>query len=455
MSSLLSQLIDLGNSASTLPEKRKWVRLSNISGLLSLLGFFVHGLVFVFIGVYDLASLAFLVALAQIGILLLNHHRIYQPNWLTYQFFNCFFIFYYSSIIGEQVPVFWFYLIVLKTSTIYSFGRRYRWAKRVLVLYVVGLIVADLIFHLKPFGSYLLPPEYYEFFGFLEPAVCFGLLMLFIYYFFVQSQISSKELAGQASTLEMKNKELERLNHELDKLIYHAWHDLRAPIASAMGLINLARDETDMVVVQQYLNLQDKSLKKLDKLIRDLLDYKRNREVAIKTQAVDFEEIVESVLQNCKTEDGAIGVDFEVIVDQNGKFLSDQSRIDMILKNLISNAIRYSKPEELKPQIKVEIISLGDHAKISVQDHGIGIREDLHDRIFEMFYRASNQSEGTGLGLYIVNETARKLGGEVKLNSELGEGSTFEVSIPNQAPTDHLVKYRTEALALPALPEFA
>jgi len=98
---------------------------------------------------------------------------------------------------------------------------------------------------------------------------------------------------------------------------------------------------------------------------------------------------------------------------------------------------------------------LGDHAKIIVQDQGIGIREDLHDRIFEMFYRASNQSEGTGLGLYIVSETAQKLGGNVALDSELGTGSTFEVSIPNLAPTDHLINYRSDQPELHALPEFA
>lgn len=455
MPSLLNQLIDFGNTEATLPERRKWVRLSNISSLLSLLGFLLHAVVFSFIGIYHLASLTFLIAFAQIGLLFLNYQRIYQPNWLMYQFVNGFFLFYFSTVLGDHAPIFWFYLIIIKTSLLYSFGKRYRWAKRSLLAFIATLIVADLGFNVKPFGSYLISPEYVEFFAIFEPAICFLLLMLFIYYFVTQTHITSKKVAKQAKNLESKNKELERLNNELDKLVYHAWHDLRAPIASAMGLINLAKDETDMEVVQQYLNLQDKSLKKLDKLIRDLLDYKRNREVAIKSQSVNFEDAVENALQACRCEDGSCGVDFEILIDQNGEFLTDQSRLDTILKNLISNAIRYSKPNELKPHIKVEITSLGDHAKIIVQDQGIGIREDLHDRIFEMFYRASNQSEGTGLGLYIVSETAQKLGGNVALDSELGTGSTFEVSIPNLAPTDHLINYRSEQPELHALPEFA
>ncbi|MEL7530381.1 MAG: ATP-binding protein [Bacteroidota bacterium] len=455
MPSFLDRLIDFGNTESTPPEKRKWVKLSNISALLSLLGFLAHGVVFSFIGTYPLAILAYLIAGAQIGLFFLNKQRVYQPNWLIYQFVNSFFIFYFSTVLGDQAPVFWFYLIVLKTSFVYTFGKRFRWAKRGLIAYLAALMIADLGFGLRPFGSYLIPPEYSDLFVIFEPACCYALLLLFIYYFVTQTRITSIKLAKQASNLESKNKELERLNNELDKLVYHAWHDLRAPIASAMGLINLAKDETNLEVIQQYLNLQDKSLHKLDKLIRDLLDYKRNRELAVKTQSVDFEEAVEKAVQLCCKEEGMLGADFQVVVDQNGEFLSDQSRLDMILKNLISNAIRYSKPDQIKPQIKVEIKSLGDHAKIMVQDRGIGIRKDLHDRIFEMFYRGSNQSEGTGLGLYIVSETAKKLGGNVALDSALGEGSTFEVSIPNLSPTDHLIKFRREETQLPALPEFA
>ncbi|MFK7922673.1 MAG: sensor histidine kinase [Bacteroidia bacterium] len=281
-------------------------------------------------------------------------------------------------------------------------------------------------------------------------------MLLFIYYFITQTHTTSQQLSLQAQSLQENNIELKRLSDELDKLVYHAWHDLRAPIASAMGLINLAKDEKDIEVIHQYLNLQDKCLKKLDKLIRDLLDYKRNRELAVKAESIDFEESVQEALTACRCEDGGCGVDFEILIDQNGEFVTDQTRLDLILKSLISNAIRYSKPGDLRPHVKVEIKSLGDRAKIIVQDEGIGIREDLHDRIFEMFYRASNQSEGTGLGLYMVNETAQKLGGKVELDSKVGEGSIFEVSIPNLAPTDHLVGYRPKKKeSVPALPEFA
>lgn len=455
MPNILSTLIDIGNTDATLPERRKWVRLSNISSLLSMLGFFVHAVAFCVIGAYSLASLSILVAIAQLGLLYLNHHKYYQPNWLIYQFINCFFIFYFSTILGSQAQVFWFYIIVFKTSFIYSFGRRFIWAKRLLLVYVTTLVCLDLIFKFRPFGTYVLAPDSFQFFSILEPGLCMVLMLLFIYYFINQTHKTSQKLTVQAKNLEENNIELKRLSEELDKLVYHAWHDLRAPIASAMGLINLAKGEKDIEVIQQYLNLQDKCLKKLDKLIRDLLDYKRNREMAVKTESIDFETAVEDALAACRCEDGGCGVDFEIIIDQNGEFVSDQTRLDMILKNLISNAIRYSKLDDIKPQIKVEIKSLGDQAKIIVQDQGIGIREDLHDRIFEMFFRGSNQSEGTGLGLYIVNETAQKLGGKVHLDSTVGEGSIFEVSIPNLVPTDHLVGYRPKKEAVPAQPEFA
>lgn len=264
-------------------------------------------------------------------------------------------------------------------------------------------------------------------------------------------------MGRQAKKLRAKNEELLRLNDELDKLVYHAWHDLRAPIASAMGLINLARDETDMEVVQQYLKLQDKSLRKLDKLIRDLLDYKRNRELAVQKQFIDFDSVVQEALAACRGDEQNSKADVEIIIDQKGEFFTDQQRLNMILKNLISNALRYSKPDDMHPHIKVEIKTIGDHAHIIVEDEGIGIREDLHERIFDMFYRASNQSDGTGLGLYVVNETLEKLGGTLALESSPGIGSQFEIVLPNMAPTDHLVSRRTDQpqpQSLP-LPEFA
>ena len=270
MPSFLDKLIDFGNTDSTSSEKRKWIKLSNISALLSLLGFFAHGLVFAFVGTYHLASLAFLLGFAQLGLLFLNKQKIYQPNWLGYQFINGFFIFYFSTVMGDQAPVYWFYLIVLKTSFVYSYGKRYRWVKWGLIAFLGSLVYADLGLNIRPFGTYLIPPQYHDFFVIFEPACCYALLLLFIYYFVSQTHITSKELSRQAKKLASKNVELERLNNVLDKLVYYAWHDLRAPIASAMGLINLAKDETNLEVIQQYLNLQDKSLKKLDKLIRGL-----------------------------------------------------------------------------------------------------------------------------------------------------------------------------------------
>ncbi|MEL7341533.1 MAG: HAMP domain-containing sensor histidine kinase, partial [Bacteroidota bacterium] len=406
-------------------------------------------------GLYHLSFLVGLVGFAQFGVLFLNHHQIFQVNWLTYQFVNSFFLFYFSTILGPQVPTYWFYVIILKTAFIYSFGRRHVWLKRGMNVFLVGSIIADVGFRVKPFGSVFIEARYLDFLMVFEPAVCFLLMVLFVYYFMTETRQTNRQMARQAKKLRAKNEELLRLNDELDKLVYHAWHDLRAPIASAMGLINLARDETDMEVVQQYLKLQDKSLRKLDKLIRDLLDYKRNRELAVQKQFIDFDTVVQEALAACKCEEQNCGADVEIIIDQKGEFFTDQQRLNMILKNLISNAIRYSKPDDLRPHIKVEVKTIGDKAHIVVEDEGIGIREDLHDRIFDMFYRASNQSDGTGLGLYVVNETLEKLGGTLALESTLGVGSQFEIIIPNMAPTDHLEQHRPAQTKPLPLPEFA
>ncbi|MEL6590008.1 MAG: hypothetical protein AAFQ68_08010, partial [Bacteroidota bacterium] len=165
MLELLNRLIDVGNHDGTMPRRRKWIRLSNLSALLSFLGFALHAIVFGAVGIYHLSFLIGLIAFAQFGVLFLNHYQVFQINWLTYQFVNSFFLFYFSTILGPQVPTFWFYIIVLKTAFIYSFGRRHIWLKRGLNVFLLSLIIADLVFRVKPFGSVIVSAQYLDFFA--------------------------------------------------------------------------------------------------------------------------------------------------------------------------------------------------------------------------------------------------------------------------------------------------
>ena len=116
-----------------------------------------------------------------------------------------------------------------------------------------------------------------------------------------------------------------------------------------------------------------------------------------------------------------ISHDFEILVDAN--------RLKVILANLISNAIRYADLTKTNPHILIEAKEDDTNTKIEVKDNGQGIAAEHHSKIYDMFYRASHNSKGSGLGLYIVKETLMRLGGSIELTSEVGEGSTFTVCL--------------------------
>ncbi|MFN3405544.1 MAG: PAS domain S-box protein [Cytophagaceae bacterium] len=225
--------------------------------------------------------------------------------------------------------------------------------------------------------------------------------------------------------------ELLNTNYELDSFVYKASHDLKAPLRSVMGLIKLAKLENKDSTQHMYLDMMNKSVISLDTFIRDLTQFSRNSRAELNPQLVNFEEVLDEVFHNLKFMDHAdkITVKRNLIIKQN--FYSDIQRITTIFNNLISNAIKYHRFENNIPYIDILISADYDQAVIVVEDNGSGIDPVHVERVFEMFYRASETSYGSGLGLYIVKNAVAKLGGRVELESMPGRGSKFVVTIPN------------------------
>ncbi|MBR9999390.1 MAG: HAMP domain-containing histidine kinase, partial [Cyclobacteriaceae bacterium] len=121
----------------------------------------------------------------------------------------------------------------------------------------------------------------------------------------------------------------------------------------------------------------------------------------------------------------------EVSVKGEGEFYSDERRISVILNNLLSNAVKYHDQGKNGKFIKVLVNYTPSKAEIIVEDNGLGIDGDHHKKIFNMFYRAHEESKGSGLGLYIVKETLYKIQGEILLTSRPREGSRFLITLPS------------------------
>lgn len=225
--------------------------------------------------------------------------------------------------------------------------------------------------------------------------------------------------------------ELKVRNSELDNFVYKVSHDLRAPLSSILGIVNLARLPNNTDSHEQYLEIVGKKAVQLDHFIGDVLSHSKNLKMEFKVSKIDFHQLIEDSFANLTYLSGAENVEKSILVT-GGDFYSDLWRIKEVFRNLISNAIKYRIPQRNSVEISIDI-NVGDEAcSITFTDNGIGIDEDKIDSIFEMFYRASEISEGSGLGLYIVKNAIDKLKGSIAVESTPGLGTSFMITLPNE-----------------------
>jgi len=275
-------------------------------------------------------------------------------------------------------------------------------------------------------------PEHQEVFGYFNIAVML-LISPSIIFAIIKTHTANYDMLLRENTeKELKNQELAKTNAELDKFVYSVSHDLRSPIASMLGLVNLSKLETDLATLQHYENLKEKSLRKLDSFIHDILDFSRNARTEIQRENINWELFIpQQIVQHQHSEDAqAVKITFEV--QQNVPYCyTDAYRLAIIFNNLLSNAIRYKDKLKTEQTIHLNVLVTDENIVIECIDNGIGIGTEHLENIFKMFYRASADSKGSGLGLYIVAETIQKLNGTFSVKSALGQGTTFIVQLPN------------------------
>lgn len=245
----------------------------------------------------------------------------------------------------------------------------------------------------------------------------------------IETDITERKATQQA--LLDRNEELIKINAELDRFVYSASHDLRAPIASLLGLIEVARLEKDIDAIVPLLDLQKKSLQRLDRFIKDIVDHSRNMRLQVDAEEINFERMIQATFEQLQFMENVSSIRKIITINQKGTFHTSSTRVDIILNNLISNAIKYADLRKDDPYLMVVVTSTEDRAEIVVRDNGEGIPPDAQSKVFNMFFRASGKGPGSGLGLYIVKEAIDKINGTITLNSEFGKGTEFIVTIPN------------------------
>jgi signal transduction histidine kinase len=227
--------------------------------------------------------------------------------------------------------------------------------------------------------------------------------------------------------LQRMNDELVKRNTELDKFLYSASHDLRAPISSILGLVNLARVDKGPNLKTVYLNMIEKSTRQQDHFIREIMDQSQNRKGSLTREPINFSSLIDEAFGQLDIDDYG---EYQKLIDikQQEPFYCDRWRMQVILNNLLSNAIRYRNGHT--PVVKIEARVDNHTAFFRIDDNGKGISEEHLSNLGKMFYRATDQGAGSGLGLYIVQETLHRLCGSMNIESRVGEGTSVHLRIP-------------------------
>lgn len=242
--------------------------------------------------------------------------------------------------------------------------------------------------------------------------------------------LSLEKLVQQRT--EKLNETISQLNKtikELDAFLYSASHDLVSPLKSILGLVNLAKLENRNSRIQSYFTHIELSVSKLEAIIQTLMQHSFNTKAELKLEKVDLGKLVEETLGELKFIPEAEKIRFNCSL-KDATIVSDSHRLKIILSNLLGNAVKYHDGQKKENIVQVEFQQTDTSWTIAIMDNGIGIERDRLDRVFELFYRATESAKGSGLGLYIVKDTIDRLGGRINVDSEIGQWTKFTLSFP-------------------------
>lgn len=231
--------------------------------------------------------------------------------------------------------------------------------------------------------------------------------------------------------LKEQNQMLLKMNEELNHFVYRTSHDLRAPITSLMGLVNITEMADNEAERARYLSMMNKQLHYLDGVIKEIIDYRKVSAGEVRINQISLSEKVADVMQHFQFLPNYDKMEKKIEITGDAPFYSDETKLNIILNNLISNAIKYSDSNKEKPYLHINIQISLQEVVFDIKDNGIGIESVHLPKIFNMFFRATSKQNGTGLGLYIVSEALNKLGAKISVSSELHKGTHFSLIIPN------------------------
>ncbi len=241
-------------------------------------------------------------------------------------------------------------------------------------------------------------------------------------------QIKSTKQVSNYKTIERQYSEIKKLNDELDQFIYSISHELKGPLQAVKGVVHLAKKEKMSNDVNNYLHLIERSVHKFDAVLEHTNNYFLNKSSNLYVEEVQLHEIFDDLIIETSAGLSNMPVINYKITGDPVKLMSDELRLKLIIEQILDNAVKYTINGS---PINIDVKKSIHEVVISITDQGIGIKPEVMPYILNLFYRGSERSKGSGMGLYIAHESVRKLNGSMTIDSEFGVGTTVKIRVPN------------------------
>jgi signal transduction histidine kinase len=237
-----------------------------------------------------------------------------------------------------------------------------------------------------------------------------------------------EELHATLETNKEQTKIIEAKNAELDAFFYNVSHDLKGPISTLLGLAYLAKTEIADSKALHFIEIQQQQVQRLNHIINGLINLTKLNHTDLEKEKINFDKMIDDCIVSFNGLPNFDNLTFEKDIDPDVDFTCEWTLLNTVMQNLIENAIKYSG--ERMPYVKIRVRDEAGWIHIEVEDNGLGISHEHQPKIFDMFYRATQNAQGTGLGLYILKKSVDRLNGTIELSSEPGVGSVFTIRLP-------------------------